>query len=73
MKTWAENIAKILKSQETDRPWTHWTEQYVSEDECTKWNKQRKYIHSRFQGLKEDQKNSISKFIQLEKPADKVT
>ena len=55
------SICKILNSQETDRPWTDRTEQYASKKSVL--NEKIKKIHSRkFQGLKEDQKNSISKF-----------
>ena len=61
--------SKILKSQEADRPWEDRTEQYASKKVCVKWSK---YIRSRFQGLKEDQNDSISEFRQPSKLADKV-
>ena len=63
-----KNITKILKSKETDR-----TEQYASKEECIKWNRQSRYIHSKFQGLKEDQKESLSKLDDLQNLLIKLT
>ena len=63
-----KNIAKILNSKETDR-----TEQYASKEECIKRNRQSRYIHSKFQGLKEDQKESIWKLDDLQNLLIKLT
>ena len=60
----------LLKSR--DRPWTDRTEQYASKEECIKWNKERKNIHLRFQGLQENQREYISQFKQPSKLAGKV-
>ena len=62
-----------MRSQDTDRPWTDRTEQYASKEECIKWNKQRRDNYSKFQGLQENQKESISKFRRPSKLADKVS
>ena len=64
--------SKILWSPEITRPWTDRNEQYASKEECIKWNKERTSIHSRFQGLQENQKESISKFTRPSKLAGKV-
>ena len=67
-----QNIKYLVWSQETDRPWTDRTEQRASKEECIKWNRSRRNTHSRFQGLQENQKESISKFRRPSKLADKV-
>ena len=73
MKTGQKHVHnKILWNQETDRPWTDRTEQYASKEEYIKWNKWRRNIQSRFQGLQENQKESIWKVRRPLKLADKV-
>ena len=61
---------KILSSQETDHGQTELSNMLVKKNVLNEINKRN--IHSRFQGLQENQKESISKFRRPSKLADEV-
>ena len=62
---------KIAKYSDVKRQTDHGqTELSNMLEECIKWNKKRRNIHLRFQGLQENEKESISKFRRASKLAD---